>query len=115
MNESLNATTSASYELLTEEHFLAVLNRVRDQVLSGKGRERHGHENKLADQPWVAITNNVGDGFLIGQALKKLMELRSFPMHHQHGAWMREALGAIGYIAFAIMNKEQKHEGYTHE
>lgn len=98
---------------LSQQHFEAVLEKVRNQVFSGKGEQRHGHGTLLEDQPWVKITEHVGRGFLLGQALKKVYELRSFETNdpkftdeQRHEAWVREAIGAIVYLTFAIMNKE---------
>jgi len=97
----------ASTPDLTKEHFLDILNDVTGQVFSGKGTERHGHGDTFAEQPWVAISRNVGDGFVLGQALKKVMELRSFDNVPQY---KREAIGAIVYLVMAIMWKEHDAE-----
>lgn len=102
--------------MLNEEHFRQILEQVIDQVFKGKGQERHGHGLNLEQQPWKTITDNVGTGFVLGQALKKLMELRTFepkdnsPEELQKAlfAWKREALGAVVYTIFAIMYKEHE-------
>jgi hypothetical protein len=99
---------------LNNEHFKQVLLDAYSQVFEGKGNERHGHGLALDHQPWKVITDNVGTGFTIGQALKKLMELKAFTPKDAtqesialaHKAWKREALGAIVYITMAIMYKE---------
>lgn len=90
---------------LSIEHFKQILGEVIGQVSRGKGEVRHGHGRTLQEQPWKAITDNVGTGFVLGQAMKKLMELRSFK---DIDAWKREALGAIVYIVFAIMFVEKE-------
>jgi hypothetical protein len=103
--------------MLNEEHFKQILEQVLDQVFKGKGQERHGHGLNLEQQPWKTITDNVGTGFVLGQALKKLMELRTFEpkdnspeqIEKALSAWKREALGAIVYTIFAIMYKEYEH------
>lgn len=103
---------------LTREHFEEILYCVLDQVFEGKGKERHGFDSALKDQPWKLITDNVGTGFVLGQAMKKLMELKSFtPKSNSNedrqkalAAWKREALGAIVYTVFAIMYREFEEE-----
>lgn len=92
---------------LTAEHFESVLEKVRDQVFQGKGKERHGHAGTFEDQPWRIISDNVGTGFCLGQSMKKLMELKGFD---NYPAWEREALGAVVYIIMAIMWKESNDE-----
>ena len=87
----------------TREHFEQVLEQVKDQVFAGKGKERHGLEENLQDQPWVLISQHAGSGFLLGQTLKKLLEIRALDNWPQKE---REALGAIVYLIFWIM-KEQ--------
>lgn len=95
---------------LTEEHFLEVLDYAHHQVFRGKGEERHGHGLDLEQQPWKHITDNVGTGFVIGQALKKLMELKAFSNPEQYKSWKREALGAIVYITMGIMYNDSLYE-----
>jgi hypothetical protein len=85
---------------LTKEHFNDVLRQAEAQVFEGKGSERHGLGKPFNEQPWV------------GQAEKKLMELRVFSNHE---AWKREALGAIAYITMAIMHEERRIEQLSNE
>jgi len=95
-------------DLLTESHLQRVAKEALDQCLSGKGKERHGEDGALEHQPIWSIAGNVGLGFPIGQAMKKLMELRV----HNGKAWRREALGAVVYTLFGIMlhdHLEQKN------
>lgn len=92
---------------LTKDHFQEVLEQVTNQVFVGKGNERHGINIPFEEQPWAIITANVGTGFVLGQAMKKLMELRVLKTPE---AWKREALGAIAYIIMAIMWEENKKE-----
>lgn len=102
--------------MLNKEHFEEILKEVLHQVFEGKGQERHGHGLNLEQQPWKTITDNVGTGFVLGQAMKKLMELKTFipkedtPEENNKAlaAWKREAIGAIVYTVFAIMYKEQE-------
>lgn len=103
---------------INEKNFRLILEQACDQVFSGKGQERHGHGLDLVNQPWKVITDNVGTGFVLGQALKKLMELRTFSPKENTAAakqqaffsWKREALGAIVYITMAILYKENELE-----
>lgn len=87
--------------MLDEDHFKKVLEEAFEQMSQGKGRERHGHGLKFDEQPWKTITDNVGLGFVLGQAIKKIMELKSFEV--TSAAWKREALGAMVYLTMAIM------------
>lgn len=106
-----------SKELLTDKHFEEVLKDVLEQVRVGKGNERHGNSIPFEDQPWRLISDNVGDGFVIGQAIKKLMELKAHnkfiagaqtELERQSGyaKWKSDAIGAIVYTVMAIMYKE---------
>lgn len=100
--------------MLDKEHFEKVLKDAFDQVFSGKGEERHGHGNALEAQPWRVITDNVGTGFVIGQAMKKLLELKTFSSSSvdeklsakNYLAWRREAIGVIVYTVMAIMYRD---------
>lgn len=105
--------------MLDEAHFKLVLDLVSNQVFNGKGIERHGHGLLLKEQPWKIISDNVGPGFVIGQAIKKMMELKTFsdPAHlspeerrKSFEAFKREALGAIVYTVMAIMYREYQLE-----
>jgi len=101
-------------KLLEVRHFEWILKLVVDEVTQGKGKERHGLESKFSEQPWKYITDGVGTGFTIGQAIKKLIEIKNFheerinssadPAHML--AYKREAMGAIVYIVMAIMWSE---------
>lgn len=100
-------------ELLEIEHFKSILGQVLDEITIGKGAQRHGHNIKFSEQPWKYITDGVGTGFTIGQAIKKLIELKAyhekeFPNTIELVQWKREALGAIVYIIMTIMWYENK-------
>jgi len=104
--------------MLDRTHFEEVLKAVCDQVFEGKGEERHGHGASLENQPWKLITDNVGTGFVIGQAMKKLMELKTFSSSSvdeklsakDYAAWRREALGVIVYTTMAIMYRDKVND-----
>ena len=99
--------------MLDKEHFEKILKDAAAQVFQDKGEERHGHGQKLEHQPWKLITDNVGTGFVVGQAMKKLLELKTFsssidgPLSNKdYLAWRREALGVIVYTVMAIMYRD---------
>lgn len=77
-----------------------VLDAALQQVVSGKGMERHGGED-LLNQPWRWISDAAGEGFLLGQALKKTQEAARMPSDR----FEREILGAIAYLAFAVLKR----------
>lgn len=98
----------ADDQLLEFEHFKQVLDAAYEQVTHGKGKQRHGQDFEFSEQPWKYITDGVGTGFPIGQAIKKLIEVKQYhelKLNTEEGlqAWKKEALGAIVYIAMAIM------------
>ena len=80
-----------------------VFRRAYDQASSGKGQERHGQDLPFAKQPMQLIQDLCGEGFALGQAMKKMQESQRLP----HDAAIRELLGAINYIAGAIIHKEK--------
>lgn len=82
-----------------------VLRRAYDQASDGKGSERHGQDLPFTKQPMQLIQDLVGEGFVLGQAIKKMQESQRLP----HDAAIRELLGAINYIAGAIIHKEKEN------
>ena len=104
--------------MLDKDHFVKVLADASKQVFEGKGEERHGHGLNLENQPWKLITDNVGTGFVIGQAMKKLMELKTFSSSstdealtpQAYASWRREALGVIVYTVMAIMYRDNLND-----
>lgn len=83
-----------------------VLRRAYDQASDGKGSERHGQDLPFTEQPMQLIQDLVGEGFALGQAMKKMQESQRLP----HDAAIRELLGAINYIAGAIIHKERHYD-----
>ena len=73
-----------------------------EQVTGGKGNERHGNGKQFMDQPWKHIADTHGDGFLTGQAAKKLQEAQSF---EDLDRWNREMYGVLSYTAMAILHR----------
>jgi len=76
-----------------------------EQVTGGKGNERHGNGKDFLDQPWRHIADTHGDGFLTGQAAKKLEEAQGFD---DLDRWNREMHGVIVYTAMAILHRNKK-------
>ena len=96
-------------DYLTKEHFNEILDRVYDQVFgeTGKGNVRHGGKNKpLSEQTWSYISKQIDSpDFCIGQAIKKLSELKGKP---DYESWEVEILGALAYTIFAAMYEEYR-------
>ena len=81
-----------------------VLQRALDQASKGKGKERHGGDTPFGDQPMQVISELLkSERGLLFQAMKKIVESQRL----DKGAAIEELLGAIVYIAGAIIYKEQ--------
>lgn len=89
------------YEVLDD-----VLRQAMDQAAIGKGRERHADAGvNFEDQAICAIARDVGCGFPMGQAIKKIRESTRLP------SWPRaraELLGAINYLAAAVIVGDER-------
>lgn len=94
-NDIYNITVREGYYEL-----FSVLREALDQVQSGKGSERHGNGLPFTEQPALTITRAVGIGFPLGQAMKKIQESQRMDTD----AAKRELLGAINYLAAAILS-----------
>lgn len=93
-----------------EEHhpLESVFADVLDQVTKGKGSERHGETEggrglTFPEQPIMTITRYVGNGYPLGQAMKKLSEVPALMKHKGRDAAYKEILGAIAYAAAAAL------------
>lgn len=73
------------------------------QATKGKGERHGGDVTPFMEQPWVHYTKMHGRGFLTGQAAKKLEEAAST---RTGDAFVQEALGAIVYMAMAILQEQ---------
>lgn len=104
-------------DFLSLSNFESILNQAYFQVTNGKGKSRHGQDSSFEEQPWKLISDNVGDGFCLGQAIKKLMELKFHSNAIESSQtedekdlafkrWKTDALGAIVYTVMAIMYNE---------
>lgn len=83
------------YEDLFQVFVLAL-----EQAQGGKGAERHASGLPFNNQPMQKIQSLVGEGFALGQAIKKCQEAFRFEDIERKE---REYLGAINYIAGAII------------
>lgn len=82
----------------------AVLMCALEQAQSGKGAQRHGSGLAFDNQPMQKLIDLYGVGFALGQAGKKMQESQRM----EKDPAIRELLGAIVYIAGAIINIESK-------
>lgn len=78
---------------------MSILMDAYQQAASGKGADRHGYGLNFEDQDMIAVTDRVGLGFPLGQAIKKLSEGRRL----DKASARKEFLGAMVYIAGAIL------------
>jgi len=92
---------AAGYEPLAR-----VLDEALAQSQTGKGRERHSTGQPFLEQPIAAITRTFGTGFALGQAAKKMEESQRL----EPVAARRELLGAIVYLAMAVLHSEELEE-----
>ncbi len=92
------APAPAGYECLAE-----ILDAALMQAATGKGAERHAGDRPFATQPMQEITRMVGIGFPLGQAMKKSQEAGTMASRGQTDAARRELLGAINYLAGAVL------------
>jgi hypothetical protein len=91
------------YETLAD-----VFSRAYEQAASGKGAERHADGKPFHEQPMQKIAERRGVGFLLGQADKKSEEAQGMMERGEHGAALRELLGAINYLAGAVIYMERR-------
>lgn len=81
-----------------------ILGSAYDQAASGKGKARHACGRPWDLQPIFSIPRLLADGtFNLGQAMKKLQELERMDYPQAR----REALGAIIYLASAVVLVDQ--------
>ena len=75
------------------------------QAQLGKGAERHGNGKPFEEQPMQKLIELHGRGFAYGQAGKKAQESERLA----YGAARRELLGAIVYLAGAVINLDKEN------
>lgn len=89
------------------ECLAAVLKRAFDQASVGKGNERHAQVGEPFEaQMMQDMAKRFGVGVLLGQAFKKSEESQRLP----HDRAVAELLGAIVYLAGAVIAMEAKHQ-----
>lgn len=81
-----------------------VLDRALDQAANGKGKERHANNDAFEDQVMCYLASQLGPAGPIFQACKKAIEANRLP----HPASVNELLGAINYLAGAVIEIERK-------
>lgn len=80
-----------------------VLEAAFDHAAVGKGKERHARDLPFDKQPMLETTRLVGPGFPLGQAIKKAGEAAGMIERGELGAAEAECLGAINYLAGAVV------------
>ena len=89
-----------------------ILDAAMNQAANGKGADRHAQDQDFTDQPMQSISDLLGSehGCLF-QAMKKIQE--STRLDHEPAE--AELLGAINYIAGAILWKQRKRKAQITE
>ena len=77
------------------------------QAQAGKGAVRHSTGQPFLNQPIMEIGRMVGIGYNVGQAMKKSQEAMRLPDDRA----IAELLGAINYLASAVLLIEEKQRG----
>lgn len=89
-----------------------VLQSAHDQAAKGKGIKRHSKDGEPFDRQKICeITRRVGLGYPLGQAIKKAEE--SIVLGGSRG--VAEVLGAINYLAAAVIIMEEGIKGEEFE
>lgn len=102
---SCSEETVASLEKEQYLELERVLRLAYEQAAYGKGRDRHANNKAFVDQPILSITRMVGDGYPLGQAMKKAQEAHGLPSIDAKKA---ELLGAINYLAACVIYYEEQ-------
>lgn len=95
-------TAVPGYERLAD-----VLARAYAQAALGKGAERHSRGEPFHEQVIIEGARRFGTGALLFQSFKKSEESQRLPKD----AAIRELLGAINYLAGAVIALEMKDDG----
>lgn len=83
-----------------------VLDRAYEQAAGGKGAQRHAQGQPFEKQPMQKLIDLYGVGFALGQAGKKAQESQRM----EHEPAVRELLGAINYLAGAVIALEMREK-----
>jgi len=99
MSKLVHMSKYPGYEEVEE-----VLDQALKQTAEGKGKERHGRNSlPFIEQPIMEIQRRCGPGFTLGQASKKIDEAYGMFLKQAYMQAIRELLGAIIYIAAAVV------------
>lgn len=101
IKEDMMATTSETSVIdLAYKSLYDILGDAFLQACDGKGKERHAKPSEPFEKQKICeITRRVGLGYPLGQAIKKAEE----SLRLQPEAGVQELLGAINYLAAAII------------
>ena len=76
------------------------------QAMYGKGGRHGGATVPFTQQQWAALGKSHGNGFLTGQAAKKLNEAAERGEYDE--AYFREVLGAMVYAGMAVLDAHRR-------
>ena len=97
---------STTFDAPGYEPLVNVLVRAYNQAARGKGHERHANGEPFDTQVMQDMARRFGVGALLGQAFKKSEESQRMPVDRA----INELLGAINYLAGAVIALERKQE-----
>lgn len=80
-----------------------ILKQAVDQAMNGKGKRHGGSTVPWLEQPWKIYTDIFGEGFLKGQAVKKMEEAVSTRTGE---SFKHEMLGAIVYMMAIVSHRK---------
>jgi hypothetical protein len=86
----------------------SVLNDALNQAQNGKGKERHACGEPFEQQEICHNTRAVGFGYPLGQARKKAREAKRLLETRGKDAAIAECLGAINYLAAAVIVMDEQ-------
>lgn len=87
-----------------------ILGEVYVQVAEGKGLRKHAMNNAFEEQDVFVVGSAVGEGFMLGQAFKKFREGWRTSERGDFTDGKRDLIGAIAYIASAIIFLEKEYQ-----
>jgi hypothetical protein len=106
----MTTETETSPKVPGYERLDGVLQRAYHQASRGKGLERHANNLPFHEQDIAVIGRKHGLGFNTGQAEKKTREAHGMLNRDNPQAAIQEILGAIVYLASAVMLIEEIYQ-----